>query len=89
MLQEVHKDVPYQVERRVCPGDADWDDVRDNVGGSFSASTIADAFNQATNNNNVQRGEIVPGVRKDDIRGELITQIESLVILRSELLISR
>ena len=45
-FQEVHKEVPYQVERRVCPGDADWDDVRDTVGGSFSPSVIADAFNQ-------------------------------------------
>ena len=44
----MHKEVPYQVERRVCPGDADWDDVRDAVGGSFSPSVIADAFNQVT-----------------------------------------
>ena len=42
----MHKEVPYQVERRVCPGDADWDDVRDTAGGSFSPSVIADAFNQ-------------------------------------------
>ena len=46
LFQEVHKEVPYQVERRVCPGDADWDDVRDTAGGSFSPSVIADAFNQ-------------------------------------------
>ena len=72
MLQEVHKEVPYQVERRVCPGDSDWDDVRDSgVGGSFSPSTIADAFNQATrndNDNNVGSGrEVIPGVRSEDI----------------------
>ena len=46
LFQEVHKEVPYQTERRVCPGDADWDDVRDTVGGSFSPSVIANAFNQ-------------------------------------------
>ena len=72
MLQEVHKEVPYQVERRVCPGDSDWDDVRDNVGGSFSAGTIANAFNQATrndNDNNVGGREVIPGVRNDDILG--------------------
>ena len=73
VLQEVHKEVPYQVERRVCPGDSDWDDVRDNVGGSFSAGTIANAFNQATrndNDNNVGGGrEVIPGVRNDDILG--------------------
>jgi len=63
--REVHKEVPYQTERRVCPGDADWDDVRDTVGGSFSPSVIANAFNQATNN--IQRGEIEPVVRKDKI----------------------
>jgi len=71
--REVHKEVPYQVERRVCPGDSDWDDVRDNVGGSFSAGTIANAFNQATrndNDNNVGGGrEVIPGVRNDDILG--------------------
>ena len=49
LFQEVHKEVPYQTERRVCPGDADWDDVRDTVGGSFSPSVIADAFNQVIN----------------------------------------
>jgi len=65
--REVHKEVPYQTERRVCPGDADWDDVRDTSSGSFAPSVIADAFNQATANNNIQRGEIVPGVRKDEI----------------------
>ena len=45
----MHKEVPYQTERRVCPGDADWDDVRDTVGGSFSPSVIANAFNQVIN----------------------------------------
>jgi len=78
---EVHKEVPHQVERRVCPGDSDWDDVRDNVGGSFSPSTIADAFNQATNQGTRNQGtrndnksnkvgggqEIVPGVRSEVI----------------------
>ena len=72
MMQEVHKEVPYQVERRVCPGDRDFDDVRDGgVGGSFAPSTIANAFNQATRNdhdNNVGGGlEIVPGVRSENI----------------------
>jgi len=71
--REVHKEVPYQVERRVCPGDRDFDDVRDGgVGGSFAPSTIANAFNQATRNdhdNSVGGGgqEIVPGVRSENI----------------------
>jgi len=58
--REVHKEVPYQVERRVCPGDSDWDDVRDNVGGSFSAGTIANAFNQATGGNSEIEEEADP-----------------------------
>jgi hypothetical protein len=73
IIFKVHKEVPTQVSCQVCEVDSDWDDVRN---GPYSASSGANAFNQATTQIKIKIGTkdveaaALPGVRSGAIDDE-------------------
>ena len=47
--RQVHKEVPYQTHREVCPGDQGYTGTGSGTGSQIDPRDIADAFNQAIN----------------------------------------
>ena len=53
--RQVHKEVPYQTHREVCPGDQGYTGTGSGTGSPIDPRDIADAFNQAIDSTSTRR----------------------------------